>query len=460
MARSHFYARRYNFQRALAEAKKAVQLAPDYAAAIFDRGVAYNFVKQYDLALRDLSSAIELDTGAIKPLPGWPRAPRLPRDLAGDYGWRGKVYETTGDHDRALADYQEAICLDPDKATWWIDLGDLHQHQSNFRQAMYDYNQAILVEPDNPLCWLGLARLLKQAGQCDDAMAAVSTFFDPSKPNLLALLLRGDIYRCQGDIQRAISDYTQATRLEPSNALIWLDLANLYKEAKHYDKAESTISRVLNAEPGNLQARILRANLYHTLGAAHKAIAEASEAVRMHPDRAEAYSERAAAYNLAKQYQNAIADADRAIQINPRDFDACLQRGFAYLQLNNYYEAVGDVTEGLKLLTSAPGIKLTSADARIFNSVAWLLATCPDPSVRDGARATEYIDRALQLAPDQWESWDTRAAVFAENGDFENAVSWEERCLQRNDLSDEQRRRASERLGLYRAGKPYREEPK
>ena len=137
-----------------------------------------------------------------------------------------------------------------------------------------------------------------------------------------------------------------------------------------------------------------------------------------------------------------------------------MQRGFAYLQLNNYYEAVGDVTEGLKLLTSAPGIKLTSADARIFNSVAWLLATCPDPSVRDGARATEYIDRALQLAPDQWESWDTRAAVFAENGDFENAVSWEERCLQRNDLSDEQRRRASERLALYRAGKPYREEPK
>src|SRR5437899_11071343 len=114
----------------------------------------------------------------------------------------------------------------------------------------------------------------------------------------------------------------------------------------------------------------------------------------------------------------------------------------------------------MKLLTSAPGIILSYADARIFTSVACLLVTCPDPTVRDGAQATEYIDRALQLAPDQWQSWDTRAAVFAENGDFENAVSWEERCLQRNDLSDEQRRRASERLALYRAGKPYREEPK
>ena len=233
----------------------------------------------------------------------------------------------------------------------------------------------------------------------------------------------------------------------------------MYKEAKQYDKAESTISRVLDAEPGNLQARILRANLYHTLGAAHKAIAEASEAVRMHPDRAEAYSERAAAYNLAKQYQNAIADADRAIQINPRDFDACLQRGFAYLQLNNYYEAVGDLTEGLKLLTSATRIKLTSSDASIFNALAWLLATCPDPSVRDGANATEYINRALQLVPDRWEIWDTRAAVSAENGDFQDAVSWEERCLERKDLSDAERSRATERLALYRAGKPYRQQP-
>jgi len=92
--------------------------------------------------------------------------------------------------------------------------------------------------------------------------------------------------------------------------------------------------------------------------------------------------------------------------------------------------------------------------------LAWLLATCPDPTIRDGAKATEYVERALQLAPDRWDIWDTRAAVFAENGEFENAVSWEERCLQRNDLSEEQQRRASERLSLYRSAKPYREEPK
>ena len=94
-----------------------------------------------------------------------------------------------------------------------------------------------------------------------------------------------------------------------------------------------------------------------------------------------------------------------------------------------------------------------------FNSLAWLLATCPDSTVRDGRKAAGYINQALELEPDRWTIWDTRAAVSAENGDFKDAITWEERCLNRKDLSTEERHRATKRLELYRAGKPYREEP-
>jgi hypothetical protein len=46
-----------------------------------------------------------------------------------------------------------------------------------------------------------------------------------------------------------------------------------------------------------------------------------------------------------------------------------------------------------------------------FNSLAWLLATCPDSTVRDGGKAAGYINQALELEPDRWTIWDTRAAV-------------------------------------------------
>jgi serine/threonine-protein kinase len=316
-------------------------------------------------------------------------------------------------------------------------------------------------------------------------MDVLSIVFDASKPDLLGLLLRAEIYRCQGDIEHAVSDYNEAIRLEPSNALIYLDLAKLLlDETKQYDKGVALLSIVLKDDPGNLPARTLRAEFYQRLGANDRAMADASEAVRQHPESAEAYSTRALLHNVVENYDKALVDADRAIEIDPGDGVGYLQRGFAHLQLKNQQRAIQDLTEALKLdplersawmnrawalkeqgrykEAVADMLQATKVDPKSsapFNSLAWLLATCPDPTVRDGKKAACYSDEALELEPDRWTIWDTRAAVSAENGDFKNAVAWEERCLDRKDLSEEERRRATERLALYRAGKPYREEP-
>ena len=169
--------------------------------------------------------------------------------MAADNDCRGTVYDVIGDHDRAIADHGEAICLDPDKASWWINLSDVYQHKGDFQQAMACYSQAVRLEPDKQLCWLGLAKLLKETGQCDIAMAALSAAFDLGKPVLLGLLLRGDVYECLGDTRGAISDYNEALRLEPGNSVSWRGLARLSKKTQEYDKAVVAISKVIEAKP-------------------------------------------------------------------------------------------------------------------------------------------------------------------------------------------------------------------
>ena len=94
------------------------------------------------------------------------------------------------------------------------------------------------------------------------------------------------------------------------------------------------------------------------------------------------------------------------------------------------------------------------------NSLAWLLATCPDPSFRDGQRAVEIGRRALKCSPEQGKAacLDTLAAALAENGDFAEAIDCQLEAISLMDDFD-RRLRYQHRLTLYEDGEPYREEP-
>jgi len=94
------------------------------------------------------------------------------------------------------------------------------------------------------------------------------------------------------------------------------------------------------------------------------------------------------------------------------------------------------------------------------NNLAWLLATCPDASLRDGSRAVELARKAEQLAGSSHpEIFDTLAAAYAEAGQFSEAMETAKKALQ---LASAQHNSAMAdavraRLKLYEANSPYRE---
>ena len=95
-----------------------------------------------------------------------------------------------------------------------------------------------------------------------------------------------------------------------------------------------------------------------------------------------------------------------------------------------------------------------------MSNLAFLQATCPDDTYRDGEKAVINAKRACQLDGEKQPRYlDTLAAAYAEDGDFEKAVKWQEKALEK--ASDETiKKRYRSRLELYRQGKPYRKELK
>jgi hypothetical protein len=92
-----------------------------------------------------------------------------------------------------------------------------------------------------------------------------------------------------------------------------------------------------------------------------------------------------------------------------------------------------------------------------LNSLAWLLATCPVPEMRNGPRAVELARQACEI--DGWKNpalLDTLAAACAETGDFKSAEKWMVAAQEKPGGKDAV---YAEHLAAFRAGRPWREAP-
>ena len=85
---------------------------------------------ELDKALADLNEAIRLD----------------PKD-AGLFAGRAEIYWQLGEREKALADYQEAIRLDPKNVWGYLGLASLYRDSGDLDKALAAFNEAVRVAP-------------------------------------------------------------------------------------------------------------------------------------------------------------------------------------------------------------------------------------------------------------------------------------------------------------------------
>lgn len=144
---------------------------------------------------------------------------------------------------------------------------------------------------------------------------------------------------------------------------------------------------------------------------------------------------------------NAEKDFTEAIRQNPGSATAYYARGRVRQMEGDYAGTAKDYESS---------ILIDSENIEVWNAMGWLLATCPDPNFRNGSFAVICAKKAGDLS--DWKQpavFDTLAAAYAEAGDFEQAIHWQQKTVA--SISKELKDQTRARLALYQAGRPYRQ---
>lgn len=240
--------------------------------------------------------------------------------LAQAYTNRGAAWVSTGERDKAEADFNEALKLDATSAAGLTTLAQRHNLLNDPDQAIVATSAAIRLDPKHQR----------------------------------AFTIRGNAYFDKGDLVRAIADYEDALRLGPDVAANHYSRgrARLYRGDR--DGALVDFDRTIAIDPEFVLAWLLRGQLYLQKGDSDRALADLEEAIRLEPGRAATYVERGRAHAAKNQWLAAVADTTSAIRLNPRLAMAYNNRGHYRRTLGNFETALTDFDMAIELDPEMP----------------------------------------------------------------------------------------------------------
>lgn len=137
-------------QHALADYGAAIKLDPSNAALYYNRAVVFAAQPDDHAALQDLDMAIALNS---KFAPALLLRAKIQHDRSGALAGvpalllRAKNHSARHDYSGALADYSEAIRLQPRNAVLWSDRGYVCLRQHDFKGAIQNESVAIGLDP-------------------------------------------------------------------------------------------------------------------------------------------------------------------------------------------------------------------------------------------------------------------------------------------------------------------------
>jgi len=375
-----------NTDHALELFNKALAKDPKYALAYAGLGSAYasKYFQTKDPkwiaeATRNAGRAVELN-GRLMPV-------RV--TLA-------KVYQQTGQLNKALAEYRRALDEDPGAIDVAVHIGEVYASQGKYQEAEEAYKNVIRRRPEYWAGYGGLASLYYTHGQFAEAVQQFRLVIGLTPDSAFGYYSLGGAYIGLGRYEDAVEILRKGLSIAP-DCDAWTNLGSAYMYVGKFEEAADAMKKATDLSPHN---HVLWRNLGDSYDqipshradarlAYQKALETATAQLKVNPNDPEVLSGIALYHAHLGQTGAAAGYIGRALELSPSDSDTLFTSALVYEIIGHRSQALAAIDHAVKAgysleeVEREPELRTLRSDSRYQH---WLRRTRKVTS--DSATAT------------------------------------------------------------------------
>ena len=337
--------------------RKAVELTPKAVGARLMLGTYYQARGWYGQAEQEFRQAIEVD----------PKNPELRAamvrlflvegkkteaedflkqvkhdfpDNSADYRMLGDFYRTTGDLDKATAEYAALYQEHPKDIQVKNNYTQLLIQKNRFVEARKLNDEVLNASPKDTEALIYRANLQIAAGDASGATVALQTVIKSEPNNAAAHYQLGVAFQKSGDVENAKVEWLNAVRIRPDLLEAQRSLALLAMRQGDMATLEPAATQMIRLQPASPEGYGLRALCYINRQQFAAAEEDIRKAIEVAPQSHLAYVERGNLKFVQKQYNEAGKSYQDALDRDPNSTDALRGLMNTYLAQNQVDKAL------------------------------------------------------------------------------------------------------------------------
>jgi tetratricopeptide (TPR) repeat protein len=340
------------------------------------------------------------------------------------YKGRAHALERLGDLEGAIRDLELGLergttgrqgTDDKERAELHGMLGGLEVLRKRDEAAARHFEESLRLRQNQPSVRMSLANAQARLGRFQAALTHYTTLLETDPDQATDILVkRAAVLINLGRGSEALENLERAVTLKPEDGPLRLHYAEALEHLGRPQQAAEQRIRATSATGDSERVRVLleMADRELRAGSLEEALRLISEAVDEEPGRHDLLYRRGTVLGHLGRCEQGLPDFRLVVEKMPRHSAARQSEIICLILAERYGEARFRLNEALRIF---------SLDARLAHIQARLLATSPDPRVRDGALALEVARRLVDNVGGL-RVRETLALAHAESGDLEQAI--------------------------------------